>query len=111
MDRLLLENKVALITGGTNGIGRASAILFAREGAKVAFCGRNEERGREVVEEIEREGSEGLFFNIDVARMSDIRAMVDGTLEKFGRIDVIFSNAGIYGMRGSAVEITEEDWD
>ncbi len=108
---MLLENKVALITGGTNGIGRASAESFAREGAKVVFCGRNEERGHEVEQGIREAGGEALFVKVDVGKMADVQTLVDAALRKFDRIDVIFSNAGIYGMRGSATDITEEDWD
>jgi len=111
MNKLLLENKVALITGGSNGIGRASAELFAEEGAKVVFCGRNEQRGREAEEAIKNAGGDALFVQVDVAQVSEIQRLVDITYDTYGKINVIFGNAGIYGMKGSAVDITEEDWD
>ena len=108
---MLLENRVALITGGTNGIGRASAERFAEEGAKVVICGRNDERGQDVVRTIEENGGEALYLRIDVGQMSGIKNLIDATYDRFGKLDVIFSNAGIYGMKGSAVDITEEDFD
>ena len=108
---MLLKNKVALITGGTNGIGRASAERFAGEGARVVVCGRNEDRGRDTEATIRQSGGDALFIKADVGLMDDVRRLVDTTFDTYGQIDVIFSNAGIYGMRGSAVDINEEDWD
>ena len=108
---MLLKDKVALITGATSGIGRASAELFAREGARVVLVGRNEERGREVEETIRKEGGDALFVGADVGYMEQVRHMVETAKQHYGRLDIVFSNAGIYGMKGSAIEITEEDWD
>ena len=108
---MLLKNKVALITGATSGIGRASAELFAKEGAQVVVGGRNEERGREVEEKIRNEGGDALFVKADVGYMDEVHRMVEIGKKQYGRLDILFSNAGIYGMKGSAVEITEEDWD
>jgi len=104
------EGKVALITGGTVGIGAATAIKFAKEGAKVAITGRNEERGNEVVAKIEAAGSEGLFFRADVRIAEDCKRVVDETLDKFGRIDALFNNAGVFHPK-TVPECTEEEWD
>ena len=105
-----LKGKVGLITGGTSGIGSATAERFAREGAAVAITGRNEERGRQVVESIEEAGGEALFVRSDVRCADDCRRAVDQTLERFGKIDVLFNNAGVFHPR-SVVECSEEEWD
>jgi len=105
-----LAEKVALITGGTSGIGRATAILFAREGAAVAITGRNEERGREVVAEIERESGRAMFVRADVRSAEDCRRAVEETVAAFGRLDVLFNNAGVF-LHNDAVACTEEEWD
>ena len=94
-----LEGKCALITGGTAGIGRASAILLAREGARVAITGRNLERGAEVVREIGQAGGDAHFSPCDVRFADPCRAVVEDTLERYGRIDVLFNNAGVYFPR------------
>ena len=104
------EGKVALITGGTSGIGTATAIKFAREGANVVITGRNEERGNEVVARIEEAGSEGLFVRADVRFADECKRAVDETLERFGRIDVLFNNAGVFHPK-TIPECTEEEWD
>jgi NAD(P)-dependent dehydrogenase (short-subunit alcohol dehydrogenase family) len=104
------EGKVALITGGTSGIGSATAVKFAREGAKVAITGRNEERGNEVVGKIAEAGSEGLFIRADVRFAKDCKRAVDETLERFGRIDALFNNAGVFHPK-TIPECTEEEWD
>lgn len=105
-----LRDKVALITGGTSGIGRASAILFAREGAAVAFTGRDEARGRAVEQEIRAEGNRARFIRADVTSAEDCRRAVAETLEAFGGLDVLFNNAGVY-VAGDVTECTEEEWD
>lgn len=105
-----LAEKVALITGGTSGIGRATALLFAREGAQVALTGRNAERGRAVVAEIENAGGTALFLPCDVREAAECRRAVDETLRAFGRIDILFNNAGVYYPH-TAVDCTEEEWD
>jgi len=105
-----LEGKVALITGGTSGIGRATAILFAEEGAGVALTGRNHERGQEVALGIARAGGQALFIPADVRVAADCRRAVEQTLERFGRIDVLFNNAGVFHPR-TVPECTEEEWD
>ncbi len=105
-----LEGKTALITGGSAGIGRASAILLAREGARVAITGRNEERSREVVREIDEAGGEATFMVSDVRFADQCRAAVDETLERYGRIDVLFNNAGVYFPK-TVPDCSEDEWD
>lgn len=105
-----LERKVALITGGTSGIGSATAMRFAGEGAAVAITGRNSERGAQVVQDIVAKGGEALFIRSDVRRAEDCRRAVDQTLERFGKIDVLFNNAGVFHPK-SIPDCTEEEWD
>ena len=105
-----LADKVALITGGTSGIGRATAILFAREGAAVVLTGRNEERGHEVVREIEAVDGRARFVPADVTLAEDCRRAVAETVEAFGGLDVLFNNAGVY-VAGDVTECTEAEWD
>jgi NAD(P)-dependent dehydrogenase (short-subunit alcohol dehydrogenase family) len=105
-----LEGKVALITGGTSGIGSATAIRFAREGARVAITGRNPQRGEEVVEGIAANGGEAMFIRSDVRLAADCRNAVEQTLERFGKIDILFNNAGVFHPK-TVPECTEEEWD
>lgn len=91
----LLQNKIALITGGTSGIGKATALAFAHEGAKVVLSGRREKEGAEVVAEIKKLGGEASFFRTDVAQEADVKALVDFTGSTYGRLDIAFNNAGI----------------
>jgi NAD(P)-dependent dehydrogenase (short-subunit alcohol dehydrogenase family) len=105
-----LEGKGALITGGTSGIGSATAIRFAREGARVAITGRNPRRGEEVVEEIAASGGEAIFIRSDVRLADDCRNAVEQTLGRFGKIDILFNNAGVFHPK-TIPECTEEEWD
>jgi NAD(P)-dependent dehydrogenase (short-subunit alcohol dehydrogenase family) len=105
-----LAGKVALITGGTSGIGEATAILFAREGAAVTITGRSEERGRKVVEQIQSGDGRALFVRADVRVAEDCRRAVDETLSAFGRLDVLFNNAGVF-VANDTVDCSEEEWD
>ena len=105
-----LEGKVALITGGTSGIGSATAARFADEGASVAITGRNAERGEQVVQGIVENGGDALFIRSDVRSAEDCRQAVDQTLERFGKIDVLFNNAGVFHPK-SVPDCTEEEWD
>ena len=105
-----LKDKVALITGGTSGIGEATAALFASEGAAVAITGRNEQRGAAVVERIEQHGGHAAFFHADVSIASDCRRAVDETLRAFGRLDILFNNAGVFYAQ-TALECSEREWD
>jgi NAD(P)-dependent dehydrogenase (short-subunit alcohol dehydrogenase family) len=89
------EGKVAIVTGGTSGIGRATAIAYAREGAKVAVTGRREEKGAETIELIKDADGEGLFIQTDVRDEEQVKTMVEKTVETFGRLDFAFNNAGV----------------
>ena len=105
-----LEGKVALITGGTSGIGAATAVRFAREGAAVAITGRQTDRGEQVVQAIVANGGEALFIRSDVRIADECRRAVEQTLARFGKIDVLFNNAGVLHPR-TIPECTEEEWD
>lgn len=91
------ENKVALVSGGTSGIGKAAALALATAGAKVVVAGRRESEGRKVVEAIEKLGGKALFVKTDVSREADVKALVDKTIATFGRLDFAFNNAGVEG--------------
>ncbi len=106
-----LQGKVAIITGGTSGIGRDAAVQFARAGAKVVVSGRREKEGAETVSLVKAAGGEALFVKGDVAKAADVQELVQKTVEKFGRVDVAFNNAGIEGAWMPIVEQSEEDWD
>jgi NAD(P)-dependent dehydrogenase (short-subunit alcohol dehydrogenase family) len=105
-----LENKAALITGGTSGIGEATAVLFAKEGAKVAITGRNEKRGEAVAERILSNGGEAIFIRADVRKAEECRHAVEETLRAFHHLDILFNNAGVFFPR-TTVDCTEEEWD
>lgn len=106
----LLDGKVALITGGTSGIGRISALLFAQEGARVAITGRREDAGRAVVEEITRDGGEALFIQADATDFGGARDVVRQVVDRFGRLDAAFNNAGTAAV-GPLTELDEKAWD
>ncbi len=105
-----LYGKTALITGGAGGIGRATALLFASEGAAVGIVDLNQEQGQEVVREISIAGGRAIFERANMTRSADCRRVVERTLHEFGGIHILFNNAGII-RRASVVEISEEDWD
>jgi NAD(P)-dependent dehydrogenase (short-subunit alcohol dehydrogenase family) len=102
-------NKVVLVTGGTSGIGKAAAIAFAKEGAKVVLSGRREKEGLAVVEEIKKAGGTAHFVQVDVAKEADVKRLVGETVAKFGRLDVAFNNAGVEWM-GALTDATEADY-
>ena len=104
-----LRGKVALITGGTSGIGEATARLFAREGARVAITGRRIELGERVASEIRSGGGEAIFIAAAVDRVEDCRRSIEATIAAFGRIDILFNNAGIVSQ-GTLEETSEEEW-
>ena len=106
-----LRSKVAVVTGGTSGIGRETAILFAKAGAKVVVAGRRELEGEETIDLVRSGGGDGLFVKTDVALAADVEALVNKTVEKFGRLDIAFNNAGIEGSLIPIAEQSEEDWD
>ena len=105
-----LENKVAIITGGTSGIGEATALLFAREGAKIAITGRNEARGHAVSTRILESGGKAIFLRTDVRKAAECKRAVDETLRTFGRLDILFNNAGVF-FPHTVLECSEEEWD
>ncbi len=105
-----LENKVALITGGTSGIGEATAMLFATEGAKVTITGRDEKRGRAVAEKIMKDGGEAVFIRTDVRVVAECGHAVNETLRIYNALDILFNNAGVF-LPHTAVDCTEEEWD
>lgn len=108
----LFENKIALVVGGTSGIGKATALAFAREGAKVVVAGRREAQGNAVVQEIEALGGEAIFVQTDVANESQVNSLVDQALAKFGKIDAVFNNAGVEGEMGKGLhESTQAGFD
>jgi len=105
-----LDGRVALITGGTSGIGRATAVLFAQEGARVTITGRDETRGAQALEEIRAAGTDGLFVRSDVRVAANCERAVRETLAAFGRLDVLFNNAGVY-VANDVVACDEDEWD
>jgi NAD(P)-dependent dehydrogenase (short-subunit alcohol dehydrogenase family) len=109
MEHHSYANKVAFVTGGTSGIGKATAIAFADAGAKVVLTGRREKEGAAVVAEIKKRGGEASFIRTDVTKEADVKAAVDFTVQTYGRLDVAFNNAGIE-MAGSLDQVTEEQY-
>lgn len=103
------ENKVALVTGGTSGIGKATATAFAEVGARVVFTGRREKEGNELAAGIKRNGGTAEFFRADSSKDADVRAAIDFVLKTYGRLDVAFNNAGIESAQPLS-EITEEKY-
>ncbi len=106
-----LEGKVGLVTGGTSGIGRDTAMLFAKAGAKVVVSGRREPEGEETVELVSAAGGDGLFVKADVSKASEVDALIQKAVERFGRLDIAFNNAGIEGVWVPIIKQSEEDWD
>lgn len=108
---LAMQNKVALITGGSSGIGKATAMAFAAQGAKVVIASRNEARGQEATQEIRQAGGEALWVQADVSQAAQVEGMVKKTIQAFGRLDYAFNNGGSGGNGGWTAEIAEQDWD
>lgn len=104
------EGKVALITGGGSGLGRASAVRLAEEGASIAVADINPKGGQETVRQVQSAGGRGLFVLADTTKTEDVKRMVAETVDTFGRLDVLFPSAGV-GAGGDVVETTEEHWD
>ncbi len=106
-----VAGKVALVTGGASGIGRATAILFARHGAKVAVGDLAEDDGVKVVEAIRSAGGDALFMHVDVTNEDSVRQAVDGIMKKWGRLDVLVNNAGLAGIQKPIHEVTTAEYD
>ena len=107
----MLTGKVAFITGGASGIGKGTALRFAQEGAKVAIADMQEDEGEKARAEIAETGTEALFFPTDVSDPEAVKSAIDQTVEKFGRLDVVFANAGINGVWAPLEELQPEEWD
>jgi NAD(P)-dependent dehydrogenase (short-subunit alcohol dehydrogenase family) len=107
----LMTNKVALVTGAGSGIGRASALVFAREGAKVVVADIVAKGGEETVQLIKRAGGDAIFVQTDVTKSEQVQEMVNRAVEMYGRLDCAHNNAGIEGVVAPAAEYPEEQWD
>src|SRR5882762_10446867 len=105
-----LKDSVVLITGALTGIGRATSVAFAEEGAKVVVSGRKDIEGNALADELRALGAEAEFIKADVRFEADVLALVDGTVGRFGRLDVAVNNAGTEGLRGLIVDQTEESY-
>ena len=105
-----LTGKVALVTGGTMGIGRATAVAFARAGAKVVVAGRNQEEGQETLNQIKASGGVGIFVPTDVKKEADHQNLIETILKTYGRLDFAFNNAGVEQLPGAIQDTTEESY-
>ncbi|MGA2108853.1 MAG: SDR family oxidoreductase [Syntrophorhabdales bacterium] len=106
-----LPNKVALITGAASGIGRASAVLFAKEGAKVVVADIDEAGGRQTVDLIAREGGSAVFVKADVTKAGDVERMIKTSVDQFGKLDILFNNAGVGTAFTPLEQVDEALWD
>ncbi len=114
MAERILDNKVAIVTGGASGIGRATAQLFAQEGARIAIFDLNDAGGQQAIEEIQAQGARAIFVRTDMSLAHDVEAAVQRTMEAFGQLNVIFNGAGLSGRKwgdGPTADCTEEAWD
>lgn len=106
-----VEGKVAIVTGGAKGIGRATSILLAKEGAKVAVTDILDEEGQKVVDEIKKAGGVAKYWHLDVTKEEEVKRVFADIAREFGKIDVLVNNAGIAGVNKPTHEVTEEEWD
>ena len=110
MNNLEFEGKVALVTGGSSGIGKACVLSFAQKGAKVVVADIDEENGKSVVEKIKGDGGEAIFVDVDVSDHEAVKKMVEDTVDAFGRLDYAVNNAGIGGAQADTGEYEIENW-
>jgi 3-oxoacyl-[acyl-carrier protein] reductase len=106
-----LKEKIAVITGGAQGIGRATALGMARDGAKLVIADLQGEKAQSVASELEKSGAEAIGLAVDVASEASVKEMAKAAFERFGRVDILANIAGIYYPKASVVELSEEDWD
>jgi len=106
-----LQDKVAVITGAGSGIGQATALLFAEEGAKVVVADYSVEGGEETVKLVKEKSGEAIFVAVDVSRAADVQKMIKTAIDKYGRLDILHNNAGIIGPLGPTENVSEADWD
>src|ERR1700756_3744164 len=107
---MIMDKPVVLITGALTGIGRATAVAFARKGANVVVAGRRDDAGKALVKELRSLGSEAEFINADVRKENDVRTLVDKTVARFGRLDVAVNNAATEGQVGPIADQTAESF-
>ncbi len=107
----IFEDKVAIISGATSGLGRAIAIEFAKKGANVSICGRREQEGLETLEQIKKEGANGIFTQTDISKSEDVQNFVNRTVQAFGKINFAINNAAIGGASISVKDYSDEKWD
>jgi len=105
------QDKVVLVTGGSSGIGKATALAFAREGAKVVITARRVRESEETVKMIKEVGGEGMFIKADVSQRNEVETLILKAVEGYGRLDFAFNNAGTSGERALTADCTEENWD
>ncbi len=105
-----LDNKVAIITGASGGIGRAAAVLFAKEGASISIASRNVEAGEETVRIIKENGRQAIFIRTDVSKVKDVKNMVKTTVDYYSKLDILYNNAAIVHEPAQTIDITFKDW-
>lgn len=110
LNRMRLKGKTAVVTGGSSGIGRATAVLFGREGAKVVVADQSAEAGLDTVREIQKAGGEATFLRVDISNSAEVQGMVDAAIKAYGRIDILFNGAGVL-FYGTILETEEREWN
>src|SRR6202521_3312159 len=105
-----MDSPVVLITGALTGIGRATALAFAKDGARIVIAGRRDEAGQKLVAELREIGAEAEFWRADVRHEDDVRSLIDRTVARFGRLDIAVNNAGTEGLRGLVTEQTADSY-